>query len=240
MFEILIKFFQIFLYIPLFNLLVILYNYLPGHDFGLAVILLTLIIRIVLYPLSVKSIDSQKTLQELQPKVQEIQKKHKDNKEQMVKETLELYKKEKINPLSSLFLAIVQLPVLIALYTVFWKGLDPKEFDVLYNFVLRPDYINPVFLGMIDLSKPNFILALSAGILQFFQTKMLTPKMGSKETKEPEFSRMMQKQMLYFFPLITVVILLSLPSALGLYWTASGIFSIMQQYLALNKNRHKS
>lgn len=235
MFDILIKFFQVFLYIPLFNLLVLLYNYIPGKDFGLAIILLTLIIRIAIYPLSMKALNSQKTLQGLQPKVQEIQKKYKDNKEQAMKETLELYKKEKINPLSGLFLAIVQLPILIALYTVFWKGLNPEEFKILYEFIPKPEHINPVFLGMADLSKPNLVLAFLAGILQFFQTKMLTPKAGAKNAKEPEFSRMMQKQMLYFFPAMTVVILLSLPSALGLYWTISGIFSIIQQYLTLKK-----
>src|SRR3990167_4331618 len=108
MFETLIKFFTVLLYYPLFNILVFLYNYLPGHDFGIAIILLTIIIRIILYPVSVMALNSQKILQALQPKIQEIQKKYKNNKEQLAKETLGLYRKEKINPFSGLFLAIIQ------------------------------------------------------------------------------------------------------------------------------------
>src|SRR3989344_9061895 len=202
MFELLIKFFDVLLYHPLFNSLVLLYNYLPGHDFGLAIILLTIIIRIILYPVSVKALNSQKTLQALQPKVREIQNKYKNNKEQLAKETLKLYRQEKINPFSGLFLAIVQLPILIALYTVFWKGLNPSELTNLYSFVSNPGQINAVFLGIIDLSKANFMLAVLAGIFQFFQTKMLTPKNEPIKGKNSDISQIMQKQMLYFFPFL--------------------------------------
>ena len=237
MFEFLVNFFETFLYHPLFNFLILLYNYLPGHDFGIAVILLTLIIRLIIYPVSIKALNSQMAIQKLQPKIQEIQKKYKDNKEQLTRETLELYKKEKINPFSGLFLAIIQLPVLIALYTVFWKGLNQEELSILYNFVFNPGKINPVFLSLIDLSKPNFIFAVLAGILQFFQTKMLLPKKNVNEKKEPDFSQAMQKQMLYIFPVITVIILLNLPSAIGLYWIVSGIFSVVQQYFIIKKGK---
>lgn len=235
MFELLINFFNAFLYLPLFNSLVLLYNYLPGHDFGIAIILLTIIIRIILYPVSVKALNSQKNLQALQPKMQEIQKKHKDNKEQLAKETLELYRREKINPFSGLFLAIIQLPILIALYTVFWKGLNPAELANLYSFVSNPGQINAVFLGIVDLSKANFVLAVLAGIFQFFQTKMLTPKSIPGQGKSSDMSQIMQKQMVYFFPFLTVFILMSMPSAIGLYWIVSGIFSIVQQYFILKK-----
>lgn len=238
MFETLIKIFENFLYHPLFNFLILLYSYLPGHDFGIAIILLTIIIRLILYPVSVKALNSQMALQKLQPKVQEIQKKYKDNKEQLTKETLDLYRKEKINPFSGLFLALIQLPILIALYTVFWKGLNPSELSNLYGFVPNPSQINAMFLGIIDLSKPNFIFALLAGVLQFFQTKMLTPKKSITEKGQPDFSKAMQKQMLYIFPGITVIILLNLPSALGLYWIVSGIFSIGQQHFILRKIQH--
>ncbi|TSC95015.1 MAG: putative 60 kDa inner membrane insertion protein [Parcubacteria group bacterium Licking1014_1] len=236
MFEFLINIFDIFLYRPLFNFLVLLYNFLPGHDFGVAVILLTVIIRIILYPVSAKALSSQKILQKLQPEIQEIQKKHKDNKEKQAKEVFELYKKEKINPFNSLFLALIQLPILIALYRVFWLGLKPEELVNLYKFISNPVYINANFLGLADLSRPNWILALLAGILQFFQTKILMPQNSLAEKKGADFSQIMQKQMLYFFPALTVVILLNLPSAIGLYWTVSGIFSIVQQYFALKKN----
>ncbi len=236
MFELLVKFFTVTLYYPLFNFLVLIYNYLPGNDFGIAIILLTVIIRIILYPVSVKALNSQKTLQALQPKIQEIQSKYKNDKEQLAKETLKIYRQEKINPFAGLFLALIQLPILIALYTVFWKGLNPSELVNLYGFISNPGQINAIFLGVIDLSKANFILAVLAGILQFFQTKMLTPKNEPGKSKNSDISQIMQKQMLYFFPFLTVFILMSLPSALGLYWIVSGIFSIIQQYFILKRS----
>ncbi len=240
MFSSISNFFYVILYQPLFNSLVALYNYVPGRDFGVAIIILTLVIRFILYPLSVKAVRSQKSLQKLQPKIQEIQKKYKDDKEKQAKETLALYKNEKINPFSGLFLALIQLPILIALYQVFWKGLNQKELSILYSFILNPGQINPLFLSIIDLSKPNMILAVIAGLVQYFQTKMMLPKTiknTENQNKGPDMSQMMQKQMLYFMPFFTVIILISLPSALGLYWAVSGLFSIAQQYLILKKGK---
>lgn len=239
MFESIINFFYIILYQPLFNALVLLYDYVPGHDFGVAIIFLTLIIRFILYPISVKAVSSQKGLQKLQPKILEVQKKYKDEKEKQAKEILELYKTEKINPFSGLLLAIIQIPILIALYRVFWNGLNPKELIALYGFVQNPGHINALFMHLIDLSKPNLIFAVLAGLAQYFQTKMLMPKTEALKTKnkaEPDFSAIMQKQMVYFLPAFTVIILFNLPSALGLYWTVSGLFSIIQQYFIFKKN----
>lgn len=235
MFESLVSFFHITLYQPLFNALVFLYNYMPGHDFGASIIFLTLIIRFVLYPISVKAVNSQTSLQKLQPQVQEIQKKYKDDKEKQAKEILDLYKKEKINPFSGILLALIQLPILIALYQVFWVGLDPKELVVLYSFVSNPGHIDPLFLKLIDLSKPSIVFAVFAGLVQYFQTKMLLPK--SSPEKAGDVSQKVQKQMNYFFPVFTIIILMNLPSALGLYWTVSGLFSIIQQYLIFKKEK---
>ncbi len=235
MFESIGSFFYAILYQPLFNSLVFLYNYVPGRDFGLAIIILTLIIRFILYPLSVKAVNSQRALQKLQPQIQELQKKYKDDREKQARETLALYKKEKINPFSGLFLALIQLPILIALYQVFWNGLKPSELSALYSFISNPGQINALFLHIIDLSKPNFILAILAGLTQYFQTKMLAPiskPQNDVRGKQADISQAMQKQMVYFMPVFTVIILIGLPSALGLYWTISGLFSIIQQYLA--------
>jgi len=232
MFESLINFFYVILYQPLFNLLVALYNYIPGHDFGVAIILLTAIIRVILYPISVKAVRSQRGLQKLQPLMQEIQKKYKDDKEKQAKEILALYKSEKINPFSGLLLALIQLPILIALYRVFWGGLNPKQLSSLYSFIFNPGQINPFFLHLVNLSKPNIIFAILAGLTQYFQTKMLLPaKTPNNGGQANDLSVAMQKQMTYFMPVFTVIILLNLPSALGLYWVVSGLFSIAQQYL---------
>ena len=233
MFESITNFFYIILYQPLFNSLVFLYDYSSGRDFGIAIIILTLIIRFILFPLSIKAVKSQRALQKLQPKMQEIQKKYKDDKEKQAKEVLNLYKQEKINPFSSLLLALLQVPILIALYSVFRNGLNPKELKGLYSFVLNPGHINYIFLNMVNLAKPNYILALLAGAVQYYQAKMLMPKI--EKGKNPDFAQIMQSQMVYFIPAFTVIVLIGFPSALGLYWTASGLFSIIQQYFILRK-----
>lgn len=231
----LIKIFDVALYQPLFNFLILLYNYLPGHDFGVAIIVLTLVIRLILYPSTVKAIKTQKALNEIQPKIQEIQKKHKDDKEKQVKETLDLYKKAKISPFGGLLSTLIQLPLLVALYRVFWKGVNSGELTNLYGFVANPGLIKATFLGIIDLSKPNIILAILAGILQFIQTKTTLPKTKKTTDKSSDFARTMQKQMVYFFPFLTFIILLGLPSALGLYWMVGSLFLIIEQYIIFKK-----
>jgi len=229
----LINAYNLILYQPLFNILVLLYKYLPGHDFGIAVIVLTAVIRLALYPLMAQSIKSQKILSELQPKIQEIQQKHKTEKEKQAQEIFELYKKEKINPFGSFLPLLIQLPVLIALYQVFWKGLLPESMVKLYSFISSPGLINPTFLGIINLGQGSLILAILAGVCQFFQTKMMTPKLKNTKSQDQmgQFSNMLQKQMLYFFPIFTVFILWKFPAAIALYWIVTSLFSIGQQYL---------
>ena len=237
MVELIITVFNKILYQPLFNALILLYGYFPGRDLGVAIIILTLLIKTVLYPFGTMAIRAQKALSALQPKLEEIQKKYKQDKERLLKETLELYKKERINPFSGLLPLLVQLPILIALFQVFWKGLGSEQLNYLYSFVQSPGSIDTTFFGIMDLSKPNFILAVLAGVTQFFQTKMITPTakfaVRASSSKTPDFSKIMQKQMLYFFPIFTVFILWRLPSAIGLYWAVTSIFTILQQYLIL-------
>jgi len=235
--------FNIILYQPLFNALIFFYQYLPGHDFGLAVIILTLFIRLLLYPLMAQSIKAQKILTDLQPKIQEVQQKYKNDKEKQAREIMEIYQKEKINPFGGCLPLLVQLPILIALYRVFWHGFQTEQLAYLYSFISSPGYINTYFLGIIDLGKTSIILAVLAGICQFFQTKMMTPKTKKSQKKEDQmakFSDMMQKQMLYFMPFFTVFILWKLPAALALYWIVTALFSIVQQYLIFKKRPNYS
>ncbi len=226
--------FNTLLYQPLLNLLLLFYVYLPGHDFGVAIIVLTLVIRFLLYPLMAQSIRSQKVLSEIQPKIQELQKKYKDDKEKQMKEIMGLYKEAKINPLGSFLPLFIQFPILIALYQVFWKGLQPSSMSSLYNFVPNPGAIDPTFLGLINLSEASIILAFVAGIAQFVQTKMMTPVVKSQKSSS-QISDRMQSQMLYILPIFTVFILWKLPAAIGLYWVVTSLFSIVQQYFILKK-----
>jgi YidC/Oxa1 family membrane protein insertase len=231
--------FKVILYQPLFNALVLLYMYLPGRDFGLAVIVLTVLIRLILYPSMVSSLRSQKALTEIQPKLQAIQQKYKDDKEKQTKEMMALYQQEKINPFGGCLPLLIQLPILIALYRVFWRGLNPDSMQHLYSFIPNPGTINPSFLGLIDLSSASLILAVLAGIVQFVQSKMMMPAMPKQQSQDQmaQVSEMMQKQMLHFLPVFTVFILWKLPAALGLYWIVTGLFSIWQQYL-INKEKY--
>lgn len=238
MFSFLAAAFDFILYRPLFNFLILIYNFLPGKDFGLAIILLTIFVKLVLYPLSHKTLHSQKALLVMQPKIKEIQKKYKNDKEKQARETLELYRRENINPFSGFFLIIIQLPLLIALYQVFSYGLRLGELDKLYSFITNPVDINPLFLGFMNLSQPSLILAAAAAIVQFFQTKMLQPFSPNIQSGKHDINAMVQKQMMYFLPLLTFIILYKLPSALGLYWTVSGLFAIVQQYIFFRKSTY--
>jgi len=207
------------------------------------VIVLTILIRIVLYPLMVKSLKSQKVLSELQPKMKEIQEKHKNDKEMQTKEMMALYQKEKINPFGGCLPMLIQLPILVALYQVFWRGLGPGTMHHLYSFVPNPGTIDPSFLGIINLTQPNVVLAILSGIIQFFQTKTMTPQKKNTQDKKDQmsqFSDVIQKEMLYFFPIFTVFILWRLPSAIGLYWIVTGLFSIYQQILINRETKLKT
>lgn len=232
--ELLVQTFNTILYQPLFNALVLLYEFLPGHDFGIAIIVLTILIRLLVFPLMAKSLKSQKTITELQPKIQDIQKKYKNDKERQTKEIMELYQREKINPFGGCLPVLIQLPILIALYRVFWRGLQPESLHFLYSFVPNPGLINPFFLGVLNLSQPNLVLAVLTGVCQFFQSKTITPKRKKGEKGGElavQISEQVSKQMLYFFPIFTVILLLRLPAAVGLYWVVTVLFSILQQRL---------
>jgi YidC/Oxa1 family membrane protein insertase len=227
-------------YQPLFNLLIFFYNILPGHDIGLAIILLTVLIKLILYPFSLQAIKAQKSLNELQPKIDEIKNKYKDQKEKMTQEMMRLYKENKVNPFSSCLPLLIQLPFLFAVYRVFVKGLGSKGLEMIYPFITNPGHINSISFGILDLAKPNLILAILAGAAQFWQTKMMPmkqppPKMPG--SKDESMTAMMNKQMLYFMPIITVVIGATLPGGLTLYWFLTTFLTVGQQYLYFKKDK---
>ncbi|MEK7105676.1 MAG: YidC/Oxa1 family membrane protein insertase [Patescibacteria group bacterium] len=226
------------LYQPLFNLLVWLYDVLPGNDIGIAIIAMTAIIRILLLPMSGQSLKSQKRMQDLQPKIEEVKARTKDNKEAQAKELMQLYKTEKVNPLSSCLPLVVQLVILIALYQVLSAGLNSTSLDALYPFVHNPGHLDAMFLGKVDLATPNVVLAVLAGIVQFFQARMMITKRSKPVTpgaKDEAMLATMNKSMLYFMPVITVVIGASLPGGLALYWLVSNLFMVGQQIFVFRK-----
>jgi YidC/Oxa1 family membrane protein insertase len=229
--------FNTVLYQPIFNFLVFLYNIIPGHDIGIAIILLTIAIKLVLLPLSIKSTKSQKALQELQPKMEEIKKKYKDQKEEQAKALMELYKSEKVNPLSSCFPLLIQLPFLIAVFSVFRNGFKEESLNMVYSFISKPEVLNPMSFG-VNLAEPNVVLAFLAGGAQYWQTKMLMHKKQPIKTggaKDENMTAMMNKQMMYMMPVLTVFIGISLPGGLTLYWLVTTLLMVAQQKVMFKK-----
>jgi len=244
--EIISSLFNTILYQPLFNLLIFFYNVIPGHDFGLAIILVTLLIRIFLFPLSKKGLKSRKALEELQLKIKEIQKKYK-NKEEQAQKLMEIYKEHKVNPASGCLPTLIQLPIFIALYLVL-KNVSQMittngEIQGLYSFILNPGTISPFFLGVINLAVPNFILAFLAGISQFIQGKiMLSTSKNYKEStasSKLDIQKTITSQMTYFMPIFVFFISLKLPAGLPLYWTITTLFGLGEYYL-INKEQKKN
>jgi len=232
--------FNTIFYQPILNLLVFIYNFVPGHDLGITIIILTIVIKIVLLPLSKQSIKSQKALQELQPKIDEIKKTHAKNKEEMSKAMMQLYKDSKVNPFSSCLPLIVQLPFLFAVFQVFRTGLSNGSLDLIYSFIHRPELINSIAFGFLDLNKPNIALAVLAGAAQFWQTKMMMtkkPEVVTPAAKDENMMAVMNKQMLYFMPVMTVVIGISLPGGLSLYWFITTVLTILQQMYIFKKTK---
>jgi len=153
---------------------------------------------------------------------------------------MELYQKEKINPFSGCLPMLLQLPVLIALYQVFLRGLNPEALSgSLYSFVNNPGLINFSFLGIIVLTNSNIFLAFLAGALQFYQLKISTNPKQNIQGKGSDFSKTMQSQMIYFFPLFTVYIVWQFGSIIGLYWIVSILFSIAEHYIVIKKEKRQ-
>lgn len=222
---------------PLFNSLVFLYEYATFQDLGLAIILLTIIIRFILFPLFYTSFHNQAVMQKLQPEIQKIQHNHKDNREEQAKALLELYRIHKVNPFSGILLILVQLPILIALYKVFLDGISPDTLLNLYDFIPKPGNVSSLFLNLIDLAKPSILIVGLAAVFQFIQGKMMLPKYSAGLENTPTFK--MAKQMAWMAPVLTVVILYTLPAAVGLYWATTSVFSVFQQAI-INKKVYGS
>jgi len=234
--------FQTFFYQPIFNLLIFLYDFIPGHDLGVVIIVLTIIIKLILFPLSKQSIKSQKALQDLQPKIDELKKKYADNKEEMGRAMMELYKQNKVNPFSSCLPLLIQLPFLYAVFMVFRAGLKNGSLSMVYSFIPKPESINPIAFGFVNLSAPNIVLAVAAGLAQFWQAKMMMTRKAEldvKESQDENMMAMMNKQMLYFMPALTVFIGMTLPGGLSLYWFITTALTALQQ-LYIFKHQEKN
>lgn len=219
--------FNTLLYQPILGLLVFIYKNIAFHDLGLAIVLLTVLIRLVLLPFFYRGAKDQTVIQKIQPLVKKIQEDHKGNKEKQTQALLELYRQHRINPFSGFLLLLIQLPILIALYRVFLTGLT--------NSVLFDNYN---FLALINLNQKSFLLVILAALAQYFQGRLMMPRTGPSQA---DAANRVNRLMIFLGPGLTLIILINLPAALALYWLTSSLFSLGQQVFinkALEKQKH--
>lgn len=231
--------FNTIFYEPLLNGLVWLINILPGHDIGFAVIILTVIVRLITFPLNHRAVVIQEKIRQLEPQIKEIKEKFKDNAQEQAKRTMDLYKTHGINPFFGIFNLLVQIPIIIALYRVFLNGVNFGALN-LYSFIPPPESVNINFLGLIDMTKKNYILAFLAGLSQFFQMRIAMPPQSSPKSKgktsfKDEFIKSMNFQAKYIMPILIFFIALQFSSAVSLYWTTMNIFAIIQEIIVKRK-----
>ncbi len=234
--------FHLFFYNPLYNGLVFLLAHLPGHDIGVAVILFTAFVKLLLFPLSKKAVVTQMKLKEIAPELDRLKEKNKNNKEAQAKEMMLLYKNNKINPFSGLLLAIIQIPIILALYFIFLKGgFNSIDTSILYSFVKIPEFVTTHFLGLLDVSKPQLILGIIAGVSQYIQVQYSVPAI--KKVENPGFkddlARSMNVQMRYVLPFFVFLISFRVSGAVALYWITGNLFTIGQE-LYMRKHLEKN
>lgn len=251
---------------PFLNLLFILYASIPGHDFGLAVIILTIVIRFALYPLAKKQLHSQKALTAIQPEVNRLKEKYKDPQVFQAK-VMELYKEKEVNPFGSCLPLIIQMPFILGLFYVFVKFKDPnfisfgnesgilsqiypfiKEWGFVRDFIAANSGVDTHFFGLVDLSKagaPSGVFNFSAyywpaailGLLAGALQFVQTKMLAPKaKDKGNDPQAGAMAGMTYIFPLLTIFIAVSLPAALPLYWSVTTLFAIAQQYLVMHRD----
>lgn len=235
-----------FLYTPLLNLLVGITNALPGENIGWAIIIVTIIVRLILLPSSYHHAKvmqrNQGKMASLQSKLAELKKEHKDDPSKQAEATMKLYRESGVNPASGCLPLLIQLPILIALYRVFLTGLDPTTLTNLYDFVQVPTQLVTTFFG-INLLESSLRLGFIAGVAQFIQMRYLSPTptppptSGDNDDTAAAMTASMQKNMSYILPVMTVFFSAQFPAALALYWATSTIIGMAQQY-ALKKSLH--
>jgi YidC/Oxa1 family membrane protein insertase len=226
-------FFKTLFYTPLYNGLIFLVGALPFADAGVVVIIFTVLVKLLLFPLSKMATVTQFKMKQTSGELAKIKEKYKNNKEEEARAVMTFYKDNKINPFSGFLIILIQLPIVIALYWVFYKGgLPAVDANLLYPFVKAPTSVDMNFLGLIDIGGKSLLLAILVGITQFFQTRYsmppLPPRTENGSFKE-ELSRSMGLQMRYILPFFVAFVAYGISGAVALYWTTSNLFAIGQE-----------
>ena len=217
-------------YTPLYNALVFLTAIIPGHDLGLAVVILTLVVKIILVPVSHKTIKTQKKMKELEPVMAKIKENYKDNQQEQAVKTMELYKQHGVNPFSGIFLMLIQLPIILALFFVFRNGIDLTSLN-LYSFIIKPSFVSASLLGIIDLTKKNIILSILVGLTQYIQVQYSMPVTTPTDGKGGDsfassLAQSMNFQVKFILPIFIAFISYGLNTAVSVYWIVNNLFTI--------------
>lgn len=227
--------FNTLVYTPLYNGLIFLVDIMPAHDVGFAVILLTVLTRIILFPLSRRAIETQAKMREIAPEVEKVKEKFKDKREEQGRAILALYREKGVRPFASFLLLFVQLPILIGLYWVFSHGGLPEvDGNVLYSFIPAPEHVDMLFLGIFPMNGHSIVLALLAGASQFVYTRLsMGPRLPASRPPGESFSSDMARsfdlQVRFFLPVMIAVISYYVVAAAPLYWLTSNLFMIGQE-----------
>ncbi len=224
--------FHTLFYEPIYNLLVFALTVVPLHDVGAAIILVTCIVKGLLLPLNLSATRSQYALKKVENEIKQIREKHKETPQEMSKKMMEVYKRENINPFASFFTLFIQIPIFIALYFVFSKGLH-ADVDSLYSFLSFPEKLHTFAFGILDVTAKNIPIAIATGVSAYILARRQTSTMVSKkqpheESFQDHFMKSMKIQLLYVLPLVIAFSSAVLPAAIGLYWTTSNILSFFQ------------
>lgn len=238
------------LYRPLFNSMVFFYNTIPGTNIGLAIILTTLVVRVLMIPLYRSSIKSQREMAILQPVLKDIQTKYKDDRQKLTEEMMKVYKEHNFNPFAPFMILLVQFPVLIAIYQVSLNIFKPEKYPELYSFITLPETFDSNFFGLLNVADTrNIILALLVGLSQYYQLKLIvkrtqpakpketkkSKKKKSKQPEEPDFATTLNKQMLFLMPILVTGFAYSLPAVMSFYWITTTLFTIGQEFFLIKK-----
>jgi YidC/Oxa1 family membrane protein insertase len=254
---------QLLIY-PLINVQVFIYDILHAlhvpYAAGFSIIVLTIVIRLILYPLTNKQLRASKKMQEIAPHVANVKEKHKGDSKRIQEETMKLYKEHGVNPAAGCLPTLIQLPILLGLYQVLNRlvHLNPDQMvHYINSIVITPLHISapwdPYFFGiplgksphqlLTDGRKEGIILfvvvglaiPVVTGLFQFVQSKMMfssapNTNLPATSKKNDDFSSVMQKQSAYLFPLMIGFFSFNFPFGLSLYWNTFSIFGIIQQY----------
>jgi YidC/Oxa1 family membrane protein insertase len=227
-----------FFFDPIYNGLVFFIDVIPGGDVGLSIVAITLVVKFILLPLSLKASRMQKIVKQLEPKMAEIKERHKDDREALARATMEVYREAGINPFSGIFLMLLQIPIVIALYFSVYSGggvpLPGINVDLLYSFVPSPETIDMIFLGFVNIAANSWPLAVLAGATQFIHAKLSLPALEPKKegvvSMKDDFARSMHLNMRYVLPVMIGVIAYTLSASVALYFTISNLFAIAQEF----------